>query len=286
MHWFFFLFLSQINSEKSNTLKDWPTHRESFHVVSQQQKKERKKNFLFFFLCVCFSFFYFSRSFVRSFLLPFWRGLVNQPTRPGISFVRARLFLSSCWLVWFLFWVEKPEKENPVVALVAPASAPQRGGRWEESFVIFNHHRWSLISQMYTQDEFIYFLSHLSSSLTKHNCAQPLLSSPDTFSFIDRPIFFLFSWIREKWIEGFRGERFFFFFSLPVSGSLPDPPATHRMSCVTCCVTTQGRMSHVIRAVSDRPWGFFVWNVRPMDPKWKKKINEEEEECSVCLFLK
>jgi hypothetical protein len=72
-------------------------------------------------------------SFVRSFLLPFWRGLVNQPTRPGISFVRARLFLSSCWLVWFLFWVEKPEKakENPVVALVAPAPTPKEeaGGR-------------------------------------------------------------------------------------------------------------------------------------------------------------
>jgi hypothetical protein len=44
-------------------------------------------------------------------------------------------------------------------------------------------------------------------------------------------------------------------------------------------------MSHVIRAVSDRPWGFFVWNVRPMDPKWKKKMKiKEEEECSVCLF--
>jgi hypothetical protein len=99
----------------------------SFH--NNRRKKEKSP---FFFLCVGFSFFLLF-SFVRSFLLAFWRGLVNQPTRPGISFVRARLFLSSCWLVWFLFWVEKPEKakENPVVALVAPAPTPKEeaGGR-------------------------------------------------------------------------------------------------------------------------------------------------------------
>ncbi len=136
MHWFFFfLFLSKSTRRRVTLPRDWPTHRESFHVVSQQQKK--KENL--------FRVFFFSLSFWLPFFF-FWRGLVNQPTVRNLVRSCEIIFFSSC-LFGFFGWEnlkkEKKRKEKPVSCCTCTS---RRGGRWEESYDFNHHHRWSLVS--------------------------------------------------------------------------------------------------------------------------------------------
>jgi hypothetical protein len=79
---------------------------------------------------VCFSFFYFSRSFVR-FCCLFGVGLlINRLGQESRSFVRDYFSPLVGWFGFFFGW-KNQKKENPVVALVAPAPTPKEeaGGR-------------------------------------------------------------------------------------------------------------------------------------------------------------
>ena len=177
--------------------------------------------------------FFFFRFF---FWLPFWRGLVNQPT--------VRNLVRSCEIILCFSCKnlkKKKKKLRIVVALVAPAS------QWGEVVRISSNKLNVFGGLFFFFRHFFFLICHLlqnAISLVIFSIFV-LLRAGYVDIWLTFAIGSMNSETANNWLKDFGeldGDS-------PI-GALPILPL-HTMSCVTCCVTTQGRMNerYVIRHV-------------------------------------
>ena len=152
--------------------------------------------------------------------------LINR--RSGISFVRARLFFVFLVKTW-----KKKKKLRIVVALVAPAS------QWGEVVRISSNKLNVFGGLFFFFRHFVFLICHLlqnAISLVIFSIFV-LLRAGYVDIWLTFAIGSMNSETANNWLKDFGeldGDS-------PI-GALPILPL-HTMSCVTCCVTTQGRMN-------------------------------------------
>jgi hypothetical protein len=118
--------------------------------------------------------------------------LINRLGQESRSFVRDYFSPLVGWFGFFFGWKNQKKQKKIQSSLLLHLHQPPK--RRQVGGVVCDFQPPPVVSHLanvYTQDEFIYF--SLASVIFSHQTKLCAASSPDTFSFIDRPIFFLFS---------------------------------------------------------------------------------------------